>query len=279
MISPSGLKLPGPGIFIPVFFLSLWQVTLSGQVQWPGTASAAMGGSFVCLEGPMSSRQNQAGLGYTDHSSISIQHARPFLLKELGISSLSGQFRTGKGALGMSLSTLGIKGLKQSSLWLAYGQRLFSHLSAGVGLHFWNYSIQEQFLYAPGMSFALGLQIRIREHWKLGARIFHPAVWNQRSQMPGEKFIQIETGFGYSFFNAASLYTELHIHPGSTLSLCGGAEWILNRQIKMRIGIRSEPFTYSWGLSLRLKKCIAEFSFSYRAATGLSPHSALIYEW
>lgn len=279
MISQLGSKLRRPGVWIPVFFLSLMQAKLSGQEHWPGCASAGLGGSFVCLAGSMSSSQNQAGLGFTEHSSISIQHGRPFLLKELGVSSISGQFRTGKGALGISLSTLGLKGLSKSSLWLAYGQKLHPKISAGLGLHLWNTSIPEHYIYAPGISFSLGLQFRICEHWKFGARIFHPVAWQRLQETQGETSMRIESGFAYSFFNVARVYSELHMLPGAPLILCGGAEWILNRQILFRTGICSDPFTCSWGISLEIKNLRIEFSVAYRSYTGLSPTSAFTYGW
>lgn len=279
MISPSGLNLKGPGKYIPVFFLCLLQTNLSGQVQWPGVASGAMGGSFVCLEGPMCSGQNQAGLGFTECSSISLQHGRPFLLKELGITSISGQFRGGKGALGISFFTLGFNGLRQSSLWLARGQKLHPHISAGVGIHFWTSSIREQAFYAPGISFALGLQIRIGEQWRLGAHLSHPAAWSQLPESSAKGSMTIESGCSYSFFDVGRLFAEVHVMPGTPIIFCGGAQWMLNRRIVFRTGLSSGPYTFSWGISFRLKNCISEFAFRYRSDAGLTPLSALSYEW
>jgi hypothetical protein len=80
-----------------------------------------MGGSFVCLNGYMCASQNQAGLGFIEYSSLSVQHGRPYWLTELGISSFSGQFSMGNGALGLMLSSMGLKGLL-AFLW-AYRSR------------------------------------------------------------------------------------------------------------------------------------------------------------
>ena len=279
MISPSGLMLKGPGIIIPVFFLSLVHATLTAQLQWPEASAAAIGGAFVCLDGYENAGQNQAVLGFAERSSISLQHGRPFLLKDLGISSLSGQFTTGRGALGVLLSNTGLRGLRQSSLWLAFGQRLHPCIGAGVGLHFWNTSVREKLLYAPGISFALGIQIRIQDQWRIGTRVFHPATWTRLPEASGDEVMRIESGFSYSFFDAARIYAELHIKPGIPITLCGGAEWFLNRRIVLRTGICSLPFTYSWGISFRLKQLVAEFSCMYMSSTGFSPLSALTYEW
>ena len=279
MISPPGWMLKRPGILIPVFFLSLLHANVASQVQWPGTASAALGGSFVCLQGYMCTSQNQAGLGFIEQSSVSLQHGRPYLLKELGISSFSGQFSTGKGALGIALSTQGLSGFRQSSLWLSYGLRLNPDISAGMGIHLWNSSIREQLIYAPGISFALGLQVRIQEQWILGARLFHPTAWSSQSKQSKEQHMAIEAGFSYSFFRVARLYSELHIKPGASLILCNGIEWSLNQHTHLRTGICSQPFTFSWGIALRFTKWVAEFSFQYRTDTGLSPLTSLTHAW
>ena len=279
MISPPGLMLKRPGLLIPVFFLSLLHGTVACQSQWPGAASVALGGAFVCMQGYMCTSQNQAGLGFIEQSSVSIQHGRPYLLKELGISSLSGQFSTGRGALGIALSTLGLSGFRQSSLWLSYGLKLHSNISAGVGIHLWNSTISEQLIYAPGISFALGLQIRIQEQWILGARLFHPAAWRSQSDLSEEQLMRIDAGFSYSFFSVAHLYAELHIKPGAGIILSSGIEWILKQQTTLRTGICSRPFTFTWGISLKLSRWVVDFSFQYRPDTGLSPLTSLTHAW
>jgi hypothetical protein len=185
----------------------------------------------------------------------------------------------GNGALGLMLSSMGLKGLRQSSLWLSYGQKLHPDISAGVGMHFWNSSISEHLFYAPGIGVSLGLQIKIQEQWKLGARVFHPAAWSFRSAPNRKESMRIETGFAYSFFRVARIYSELQIRPNASIILCGGCDWALNQQIRIRTGISSGPFTFSRGIFLRLKRCIAEFSFQYRTDTGLTPLTALSYEW
>lgn len=278
MISPSGLMLRRPGKFIPVFFLLLPQISLPGQVLVQGSGSAALGGSFVCLQDPMCAYQNQAGLGYAERSSISIQHVRPFLLRDLGISSISGQFRAGKGAMGIAASTVGLSGLRQSSLWLSCGQRLHPQISAGVGLHFWSTSLREQFLYAPGLGFTMGLQVRFSKTWILGARLSHPFAWS-RHPYAFQDPMGLQCGFARTFFDVGQLFAQVDILPGEPIILCSGAQWKLNRQITFRTGVRSGPLTFSWGIKVRFNKCLMEFSSMYCGDTGLSPLSALSYEW
>ncbi len=268
-----------PGLLIPVFFLYLFHGTVSCQDQSPGTASAALGGSSVCLRGHWCAGQNQAGLGNIEQSSVTIQHSMPYLLKELGISSLAGQFTFQRGALGAEIETIGLKGFRQSSLWISYGLRLHPHISAGLGIHFWNATLTEQLIYAPGISFALGLQIRINEKWELGGQLVHPAGWSSQTGSSFHQQSSIASGFSYSFFRASRILFDLRINPGHSINLCGGMEWVLNKQINLRVGLCKQPFTYSWGISLKFAKWIAEFSFLYRADTGLSPLTSLTHAW
>lgn len=278
MISPWGLMLKGPGMIIPVFFLLLQHAALAGQVISQGTGSAALGGCFVCLQDPKCSLQNQAGLGFLERSSISIQHGRPFLLKDLGISSLSGQFRAGKGAIGMAAATVGLNGLSQSSLWLSCGQRLHPQISAGVGLHIWSTSIRNQFLFAPGLGFTMGLQVRLSDSWILGTRLSHPFAWS-RHPYGFRKPMGLQCGFARSIFDVGQLYAQVNIEPGFPITLCSGAQWKLNGQILFRTGIRSGPLSFTWGMVLKFQKYLIEFSGIYSSDTGLSPLSGLSYEW
>jgi hypothetical protein len=201
------------------------------------------------------------------------------LLKELGSSTLSGQFLTGTGALGISLASQGLTGFRQTSLWLSYGMRLNSDISAGVGLHFWNSTIAEQVIYAPGISFALGLQIRINDQWRLGGGLFHPAGWSDIPGLSFQKMMTMALGFSYSFLSTGLLYSEIHITSEKGMILCSGLEWSLTQHTRFRTGVSTGPFTFSWGISLGFIRWIMDFSFQYRVNSGVMPLTSLTHAW
>jgi hypothetical protein len=279
MISPPGLMLKRPGILIPVFFLSLFPVQVTCQWPWPETGSAALGGCSMTGHGYSCAGQNQAGLGFIEHSSFTFQHCRPYLLREIGISTLSAQFKTGKGALGISMASRGIKGFRQTSMWLSYGMKLNPDISTGVGIHLWNSALQEQFIYAPGISFALGLQIRINDHWRMGGGLYHPDGWSGRSALSVQQSMAIETGFSYAFLDSGHLYSEIHIQPGNGLISCIGLDWTVNQRTIFRVGVSSKPFTFSWGISQVLRGWVLEFSFQCRIDSGVAPFTSITHAW
>jgi|GEM_PF-1227449 len=279
MISPPGLMLKRPGILIPVFFLSLFPVQATCQWPLPVAGSAALGGCYITGHGFSTCTQNQAGLGFIEHSTFSFQHCRPYLLKEIGISSLSGQFRTGTGALGISMASRGIKGFRQTSMWLSYGMKLNPGISAGVGIHLWNSALPEQLIYAPGISFALGLQIRINDHWKLGGRLFHPTGWYGKPTLTIQQSMAIETGFSYTFLDSGHLYSEIHFQPGKGLTLCNGLDWTFHQPTIFRTGVSTKPFAFSWGISQEFRGWVLEFSFQCLTGSGVAPLTSITHAW
>ncbi|MEN8203632.1 MAG: hypothetical protein ABFS28_13630 [Bacteroidota bacterium] len=268
MISPQTWMLKRPGIMLPVFFLSLFPVFITGQSVAQESSRAALGGTFVTGSGFMSACQNQAGLGWIEHHSLSLQHSRPFM--ELGVSVLAAQIKDPKGAWGTVFSTFGITGLRQSSVWLSYGMRLSPSLSAGLGMHFHTFSIPEKSFFHSGLDLALGLQTRISEHWVLGV---HMATESSRQSMC------ISAGCAYSFFNTATCYSELHIKPGQGIQLANGLEWSLRKQFSLMLGISNLPLTWSAGVAVLRQNWVMHLAFQYVTENGSIPHSSLHYVW
>lgn len=279
MIFPLGWMLKRPGLLIPVFFLFQIPANVSGQTSWPETSSAALGGAYLTRSSSSCAGLNQACLGTREQHSLTLQHSRPYLLKELGQSSLTGQFITGNGAIGLQLSTQGIKGLRQSSLWFSYGLKLHPDVAAGMGIHFWNTSMAEQILYASGLSFALGIRIRIHQQWMLGAHVRHPLSWSSLTLPSASPGMILACGFSYTFMKSSTIYSEIHISPGIGIILAEGIEWHPGKRISLSFGFSDKPFTFSWGISLLHPNWNILFAFQYRTDSGVVPFTSLSHAW
>jgi hypothetical protein len=216
----------------------------------------------------MAASQNQAGLAWAESHSISLQHSRPFL--ELGISALAARLKVEKGALGMALSSYGIIGLRQSSLWISYGMRLSPQLSAGLGMQVQSSSMPEQRFYHPGLDLAMGIQVKLSDQWVLGA---HIASEHYR------RIICLSTGCAFTFFNSATAYAELHIRPGRRIQLSHGLEWGIRDGISLMMGFSNLPLCWSGGMELRQGKWVIHPAFQYISQSGSIPYSSLHYAW
>jgi hypothetical protein len=276
MSSPRKWKMSGPGFLIPVFFLSVLPV--SGQdVQDP--AITAAGGCFASSSGIADGCNNQAALGWVEARSLSMQHARPFLLGELGITAISFQARLGDGGFGGILSTTGITGFRLTSAWIGYGLKLRPRISAGIGLHFWNTSIPEQFIYHPGVSCALGIQVRISENFSLGGHVLHPVAWTGHGSRADQKPMMISAGISYRFFGTATYRCDLHLLPEGNLQWCHGIEVQLQEKLTMLLGMHNRPYTLTGGISLQYRRLMVVIATEYRFDAGTIPSTSLSYAW
>jgi len=267
----------GPGLIIPVFFLSPGPV--SGQFIIEETTSVACGGTFVSRSGFSNALSNQAGLGRVSSRSVTIQHSRPFILADLGISTISVQIPSGKGALGATLTCFGIKGLYNTSGWLSYGMKLHPAITAGAGIHFWFSSIAEGLFYHPGLSCGIGVQARINDLLVAGGHVMYPAGWS--ADHPGRKDLPmiLTAGCSYRFFNTATYHADLHMTPGNQLRISHGIELSFKKITGLQLGMHNHPYAASLGIELETGAwnicCAAEYCFD----TGSSPSTALTYVW
>jgi hypothetical protein len=222
---------------------------------------------------------NQAGLGRISSHSFTLQHARPYLISDLGISSVSLQVAMARGALGTVLSHHGINGLGYTSAWVAYGMKLHTGLTAGLGLHFWSSRIPEQFMYHPGFSFAAGLQLEVNDQLTLGAHVRHPAGWYSPAPNKRPRPMTVTTGGSLSLFTQATYFAELEFTTGCPLQWKQGLEWIAGQGIKMQFGIHNQPFTVSGGIQVTHNHWNIHAAITYGTNAGSTPSTSFSYGW
>jgi hypothetical protein len=222
---------------------------------------------------------NQAGLGEFGEKSLSLQHSRPGICPDLGISLISVQLATSHGAIGATLSHYGIEGLGFTSIWIAYGLQVQERWTAGLGIHFWNSSIPEKWIHHPGFSFAAGISAKINEMVTLAAHVAHPAGWYSKGSQPGHHPMTITVGGSWTMAPETDQYLELECCSGRPVRWKTGMEWRAKRGIGLQIGIHSQPFTVSCGTSLDLRNWNIQTAFTICPDAGHTPYTALTYEW
>ncbi len=277
MIFPRRWTLKRPGLMIPVFFLSLVDVT--GQPTWNVPSVSAAGGTFVSRPGVTTGRYNQAGLGWCTQRSLTMHHARPFLMGELGVASLSAQVPYKAGAFGATLTTFGITGYRQSSCWISYGLKIHPAITVGTGLHYWNTSTRDQVGFHMGIGCALGIMVRVGENLMLGGHVLHPVSWSDETEESGTGLMVISAGWSYTFFKTATWHSDLHIAPEGMLQWCQGLEVTVLHSLKILAGLHNHPLSLSGGVSLEHHRWSVTLAAEYLFDTGFTPSASLSYGW
>ncbi len=266
-----------PGFFIPVFFLAFCQI--SGQNYWPDARTAALGRCYVSRAGLASAGLNQAGLGRIEKNNCALHHARPFITSDLDILSLSVQLALKRGGPGLSLSTMGISGMRQTSAWISYGLMLHPNLFAGVGIHLQNTGVAEHSFHQIEAGFALGLQFRINDELILGAHLANPTAWGDNSRQRASGSTIIASGLSYLFFKTARYHTEFHVRTSKKVQWCNGLEIKISELLLLELGLSNQPWSLSAGISLKYRKLAISLAGTYCMDTGTTPFSSLCYEW
>lgn len=277
MIHPLRWIIQRPGLLIPVFFLCLVQAR--GQYDGKECTVISLGNTFLTRKGYCMARHNQAGLGCFSGRSLSLQHSRPGLCRDIGISSVSLQISTLHGGLGGTVTHYGISGLGYSSAWIAYGIEMYPGWSAGLGIHLWTTSIREKWFCHPGFSFAVGFQAQFSEKLSLAAHVAHPAGWV--SSGPQTRATPMTIAFGGSWMPIplATWYWELEFSAGYPVRWKLGLEWMDILGTRLQVGLHSQPFTVTGGIMVRSHRWNIQIAYAFRYDSGSTPSTALTYEW
>jgi len=206
-----------------------------------------------------------------------MHHQMPFVTTEVSVSSLAVQFPVSRGAFGVSFSGYGIRGLRYSTAWIAYGTELHPDVSAGAGIHFRAASIPGEVFYRLGAGCALGIQFRIGNEIMAGAHVMLPVCWSSGSGKRGNGDMTIAAGISRTFFQSATLYAELHIRPGDFIRTGAGLEATVGECVRLSMGFRHSPLTLACGAEVRLRSWTMQIAGEYVLDTGNTPYATLVY--
>ncbi|MEN8157130.1 MAG: hypothetical protein ABFS10_09270 [Bacteroidota bacterium] len=276
MNPPRMWNMARPGFLIPVFFLSFFPG--SGQVPWQESTGTALGGCFASRTGMANAMYNQAGLGRMKEHAISLHHARPFLIKELGISSLSLQLPAERGGFGATLSTTGIKGLRQLTSWIGYGLHLHPAIYAGVGINLMD-NITLEYGHHLAAGCALGIQTTVRDDLVLGAHVRNPLTWSTMESTTRSAPMELSTGLSYTFFRTATWHVDFQFRGGDRLRWCQGLEIFVTDYFRLLLGLSSAPYTLSGGISLKFRNQGITMATASCFETGITPSLTLYHGW
>ena len=277
MILPRKWSYWRPGLLIPVFFLSC--ALLNGQDIWLDPRSAGLGACFVSRSGCGSSALNQAGLGRSKKSAVAFHHIRPFITPDLDIASLSAQLVLKNGSPGLTLYSMGITGMRQTSAWISYGMMLHPRVFAGAGIHLRNTGVSREAFYLIEAGYALGIQFLVSDELILGAHVTHPVAWSGKSAAMSRASMMISSGLSYDFYKTARYLTEIHVWADRPLQWCNGLEISISDSILILMGLKNQPWSLSAGLSLAYRKWEITLAASYCLDTGTTPCTSVTYEW
>ncbi len=268
--------LKRPGIIIPVFFLSLFRMT-TGQEVCPGAGSLALGGISSLEEHVQQVSRNPALPGSAKGHLLAAGHVRPYLLKEIGITTIEGVHPAFPGTVQWKISNYGLKGFRQFESGLGFGMLLRENLSAGISFHYYNTVTKEQFNYLWTFGPGAGIHYRITSRTALAVLVKNPfSTGNHAHYGPGFP-AEITMGISRVIYENTTLFSEMTLLSPGLLLMRTGLSCMIPSGVTIRAGYHAHPHTFSFGAGIRSNQLLIDLSFAWSAVPGITPATMITW--
>ena len=265
-----------PELLLPVFFLSLFLHSY-GQSPMIDARERALGNIYSVGTNSIPVSLNPGALGNVKSHNYNISHARPYLVRDLGLSSLSVCLPTGRGSFRLGAATLGINHFNIYNWSIDYGLRLSNSLSAGVTFSYSNIAVNGEWNYSWRINPGLGIDFRPSEKSSIGILINNPfTIGNQPGYGPLEPSL-LALGASYEIYKATWCLVEVAMSSKGNICLKGALEYVMKSGPALRGGFSTDPYMLTFGSAYKLGNVMTDVGFCYTGFRGFTPSITLRY--
>lgn len=237
---------------------------------------AALGQTWISLNSTWSGLQNQAALAWQQSYWFGAHHENRFLVKELGLSSVGGIIPTSTGTFGLNVSHFGYSQFNITRAGLAFGMKLSTKFSAGVGLNVHHMQIAGDYGAKNAYTAEGGLLYMPTDKLVLGAYLFNPT----RSSLDDQQSLPTLFGFGVSYLPVNNLMLVLQVDDDTENkpAVRGGVEYRALNNFAIRVGYSSgNPEGFTGGFGWNIRSIQIDLSFGYHRVLGYTPQLSVAY--
>lgn len=266
-----------------IFWLLVLLITQTGFAAGErfaaGGRSLALGSASVALCDLWSLCNNQAGAAWLKRVSVGLGFENRFLLKELMYKQVGFALPLKAGTIGLVANHSGTGQYSEMKAGLSFARKFGKYFSVGIQLTYLRIHISEDYGNKNLVSCEIGLMYHADRHLTVGVQLLNPVPVKindyPMEQLPG----LIVAGISYSFSRdfMATLEAEKDLeHP---LILRAGAEYHMVSHAYARIGISTNPTSFSFGFGLEFGRITIDMASGYHQALGFSPSGSVIYSF
>jgi hypothetical protein len=244
-----------------------------------GGRAAALGTTSVTQSDEWSVFNNQAGLAWCKSFSAGIYFEDRYLLKDLSLKALAITLPAGRGAFGVTFRHFGFSMYSEMNTGIAYGMRLTKSFSAGVQVDYLRLHIADGFKDNGVFSCEIGLQFRAGEHLWLGLHVANPVPVKLSSLTQERLPTLMRFGFGWRIVEGLNSDVEVEKDLVSKPVLKAGIEYRPAKSLFIRMGVLTNPATFTFGFGLEFGNLQFDLASSYHFILGYSPQVSVIYSF
>ena len=242
-----------------------------------GAQTAGMAGASVAYENMWATFNNPAMLARIESIHAGVNYENRFLVRELGISSISAVLPTQPGVFGLAFSQFGSNLYSQSFLGLAFGRSFGERLQAGVRLDARHTRLAEDYGKRTDLSFALGFGANLTSDLVLAAALFNP-VRIKAAQDFDEYLPSIyRAGLAYRIENNLTITVEAEKDMRYKPSFRAGVEYRYKEIASVRAGIGTNPLNHAFGFGFNFGSFLFDIAAVRHEVLGYSPQASIIW--
>lgn len=265
-------------ISIILVFISCYRISYAQAANFPtGASTAGIGGASVAGENTWATFNNPAMLARIEHLQAGVNYENRFLIRELGISSISAVLPTRPGVFGLAFNQFGSNLYSQSFLGLAYGRSFGKRLQAGVRLDARHTRLAEHYGQRTDLSFALGFGANITNDLLLAAALFNPI--RIRAAKDFDEYLPAiyRAGLAYRVENNLTITVEAEKDMRYKPSFRTGVEYRYKDIAAVRAGIGTNPLNHAFGFGFNFGSFLFDIAAVRHEVLGYSPQASVIW--
>ena len=243
-----------------------------------GARSAAMANASVTFSDVWSVFNNQATLADLKNFQAGVSISNKFLVKELSLKTAAITAPLKTGTIGLKLSSFGYSLYQESVFGVAYGIKLSSKFSMGVGLNYESVNVNaEGYSRKSGVTGEISLLAKLSEKIQVGTHIYNPTR-TQLFDYDNERIPTIfNLGASYLFDKQAKFVCEVEKDIDFKATIKAGIEFLPTDNIYLRLGASNQPALYSFGFGFKLKQVNIDMASTYHNVLGFSPQISIVF--
>jgi len=248
-----------------------------GERTVTGSRQTALGGSSVGLTDLWSIANNPAGSAWLKNLSAGIWFENRFLLKTLSYEKLGFALPLKSGSFGLVVSHRGSTNCHEMKAGLSYGRKFGSHFSAGVTINYLRLDFPDAYGGKSMVSCEIGLMYLPTKQLVLGAHFVNPVPVKITSQP--EELLPMVLCLGASYRFSPSLMGTLEAEKDLQHFpvFRAGAEYHFTKSMFARMGISTNPGTFTFGFGLQFGRFTLDVASEYHQNLGFCPSGSVVY--
>lgn len=265
-------------LLVTTFLLIISNPGYSQAANFPtGASNAGKGGTSVTGSDIWTTFNNPAMLAHISNPGAGVNYENRFLVRELGISSISAVLPSRPGVFGLAFNQFGSNLYSQSFAGLSFGRSFGEKFQAGVRLDARHTRLAEDYGRRTDLSFAVGLGAILTNDLVLAAALFNPLKIKSAKDFDESLPAIYRAGLAYKVERNLTITVEAEKDIRYKPSFRAGVEYIFKEVAAVRAGLGTNPLTHAFGFGFNFGSFIFDIAAVRHEVLGYSPQASVIW--